>query len=500
MNYTTKDIVRFDVSDSVIFKMVADIKDGDEVEKYCPSADDIANACKKMVEIAVDYDVFDMWFKYATEALTDEFCKEAIELDDQNTLGDVLPKSEKELVFSMFAALDALLWISDMAEKEEFLIELQQVAELVDNYAANQGKPYVDWKLTNYQKDEILNYCESVDNDVPDELLDLARKIINEGCEQGSTHAMYIKGYSCFGGDKLFDCDWDMAKSLIEKLFEIEGDPNYANSLGYIYFYGKCNDGKPEYEKAFQYYSVGAAYGVYESIYKLADMFMEGLGTIKSALTAEHMIEQLYDKSYEEFVDGEDANFADIALRKAAIYMGRGMYADAYKTYMMADFAIKQRIENGETDSDRNVAEKISEAMNEAKSHLSDTFFKEKLVTDCPYMVSDFVGSDPCHIALREIKDGVYSLKIMKCDGASPSLLTIPELGFVEFADSFTMKVTSHGEINYMSDDCDTFDDSSEIIIDGVETVFGGSLVFFSGDEAVLTISDAEYEIVKEEL
>ena len=52
--------------------------------------------------------------------------------------------------------------------------------------------------------------------------------------------------------------------------------------IGYIYYYGRCWDGQPQYDEAFRYFSVGAAGGIYESRYKLADMFAKGYGVVQN--------------------------------------------------------------------------------------------------------------------------------------------------------------------------------------------------------------------------
>jgi TPR repeat protein len=74
------------------------------------------------------------------------------------------------------------------------------------------------------------------------------------------------------------------------RLFELTDNPQYANTLGYIYYYGRCNNGVPEYDQAFYYFSYAAANGLYEGMYKLADLFWHGYGCKKAPkLPAESM-------------------------------------------------------------------------------------------------------------------------------------------------------------------------------------------------------------------
>ncbi len=84
----------------------------------------------------------------------------------------------------------------------------------------------------------------------------------------------------------------------------------YANTLGYIYYYGRCNGGVPEYDKAFYYFGIAAANGLYEGMYKLADMFRHGYGCRESRHTARNLYGMVYEDSLKHFLQGRHANFA----------------------------------------------------------------------------------------------------------------------------------------------------------------------------------------------
>ena len=142
----------------------------------------------------------------------------------------------------------------------------------------------------------------------------------------------------------------------------------YANTLGYMYYYGRGNGGVPQYEEAFKWFSMGAAGGVYESRYKICDMLSQGLGIPKDELAAAHGIWDLYYENLKLIREGHfDTKFADIALRAGRIKeRGIGCEKDmeaAYYHYLQARYAIKMRMALVENYGDEKVAANIEEAL-----------------------------------------------------------------------------------------------------------------------------------------
>ena len=94
-----------------------------------------------------------------------------------------------------------------------------------------------------------------------------------------------------------------------------------ANTLGYIAYYGRCEDGIPDYETAYKYFSFAAFNGVYEAQYKIADMFQKGNGVTRSPETAQGMIQRLYNENLRYIQRGIFASkFADVALRMGGLF------------------------------------------------------------------------------------------------------------------------------------------------------------------------------------
>ena len=151
------------------------------------------------------------------------------------------------------------------------------------------------WKsheMTSAEKEAWLRSFEEDENlrMMDEETLARARRYTEELCREDNVFALRLKGYACYGGNRLYECDWAAARDCMLRLRELADDAEYANTLGYIYYYGRCNGGEPEYEKAFPQFSYAAANGVFEAIYKLGDMYSHGYGCRKSEETARNLI------------------------------------------------------------------------------------------------------------------------------------------------------------------------------------------------------------------
>ena len=133
------------------------------------------------------------------------------------------------------------------------------------------------------------------------------RGIIEEMCEKNDARAIETKAYCCYGGDPLYSCDWKTSRDCLLQLMEHpdtddEDRGRFANTLGYIYYYGRCNDGVPQYEEAAKYYSLGAACGYYESCYKMVDLYMNGHGVINIEMAALNLVSWVYGETRKRFL------------------------------------------------------------------------------------------------------------------------------------------------------------------------------------------------------
>lgn len=258
-------------------------------------------------------------------------------------------------------------------------VSLDDVITEVQTWEDNKDKPLSERVFTRTQKKDFLDFWNddrlaSADG----ETIAVYRKILDGFCEENDTEALKTKAYACYGnGNAAYGQDWHASLACLLKLMELDPDPQTANTLGYMYYYGRCTDGVPEYDKAFYYYSIGAAGWYYESRYKLSDMFLHGYGVAKNPKAAAALIWELYGDQIKKIRDGQfGCNFADVALRAGNIHKD-GIDCNpnpdaAFYYYLQARYAIKMRMLSEDNYGDQKVAAGIEQAIAEV---LPETHF-----------------------------------------------------------------------------------------------------------------------------
>lgn len=319
------------------------------------------------------------------------------------------------------------------------LTEAEVERQLMKCFRSDEDKEQFIFRLGN---DDIINSATPLE-------LRLYRRFTDELCEKDNPIALKCKGYSCYGGDRAYDCDWETSRQCIEKLLKMTGDPMYANTLGYIYYYGRCNNGVPQYEEAFKYFSIGAAGGFYESRYKIADMFLNGYGVTKSERTAMLIMNELYDENKKYMLDGAfECKFADIALRMGDLAQA-GLYGYpneeiAYFYYLQADLAIRSRAKYN-LYGDGAVAEKISKALSVTEGKVKKK--KDTAQITLFLMLHDYLKEyRKLQMSIKKLKNGDLKLSIriakFKHETDHPKMLvTNTETRFCGFLEKLTIRV-----------------------------------------------------------
>ena len=249
---------------------------------------------------------------------------------------------------------EAMAWIfvqlvTVYAGQEE--IPYDQLIQPAANIIYNETHPALSPRYTDGQKEHYISRI--FERDRWDELKEEERRTFRRYTEylirKGNLEALRIKGYCCYGGNTAYACDWDFSREAMETLLREKQDPFAANTLGYIYYYGRGSLPGRDYAKAYQYFTIGAFNGVYESMYKSADILIKGEGVPKNYRAAARLISRVYYENLERFGNGVfDCKFADAALRMGNMYRdGTGLEQDdmeAYECYLQADLAIRQRL------------------------------------------------------------------------------------------------------------------------------------------------------------
>ena len=239
----------------------------------------------------------------------------------------------------------------------------------------------VDVLLRDYTEDEksfilVTLFDENQLDTLTENEIILYRSLALELAEKDVREGLLAVGYGSYGGNDIFECDYALSEKCMLKLMEtVDRLPEkgfYANTLGYIYYYGRVN-GVPDYQKAYFYFSFGASCGVFESIYKLSDLYNSGLGGIKSPTCAKKLLCDIYDVLYGLFLSGKyDCEFADVALRLGKITMketceGFPLYGSAFNYFLEAKYALSLRNKFG----DNSVRERLENTICDLKEKMN---------------------------------------------------------------------------------------------------------------------------------
>lgn len=275
---------------------------------------------------------------------------------------------------------------------------------------------------------------------------------LDELCNRKKAVAIQKRGYCYYGGTKIYPTDWIKARDSFIKHYSMTGDPNSANTLGYIFYYGRTNNGIPEYKKAFKYFSIGNLGGAVESKYKLADMFYHGYYVKKNVGLAYDIYRQMYSSLLISFLDKKYwCEFADIALRIGR-YFYEGQYPvleEAYKYYLQADLAIRKRMAYNKYYGDTSVFRNIQTSLNEVR----DKYFREN-PKSLKYYLCDFewiekvlVSGRICKATYKMLKTGELQLTFtllrdLNTYGVDSLrfLITIPSADYCEVKEKLELK------------------------------------------------------------
>ena len=303
-----KKFIRFEEKWSVITEEADKHADVFFKEPYRMTTDDILTAMRNIKKHEYDSDtIYDEWYKhlyhyfYKYDEYYDGFGF-GLEFEDEVIILEETPDDVEMVSFLPDRGdkiAEIIAWLNDIFEysSDEFYKELDENISMLENYLEDEDKPIEERR---YDDSEKTHFISSMDNDdklkkATEKELEIYRKFVGELCEKDNITALRCLGYGCYGGNTAYECDWETSRNCMLKLYDLTGKPVYANTLGYIYYYGRCWNGEPHYEEAFKYFSIGAAGGYYESRYKLADMYIKGLYVKQNKDIAETILFELYN-------------------------------------------------------------------------------------------------------------------------------------------------------------------------------------------------------------
>lgn len=368
--------------------------------------------------------------------------------EEHPVMGFSPPKNDTAMAISIYSAFYNFM-LDDTSGPASDKIDVSQILSDIENYRQNKPMKQHLWTIGN--KLSALNNAE----DAKLKMLTVEEKgelrdIILELTELGYANALSTLGYAYYGGNDLFPCDWDKSRDCFLTLLEMENVADldkcqYANTLGYIFYYGRCNGGIPEYEKAYQYFSLGAAGGLYESMYKLSDMYAHGYGVTKNTRAAMTLVNMVYTENLLLIKKGRfDCQFADAALRMGNLCRDGILHEDEYYYYTLADFAIRKRLAYDHY-GDPHVFSSIQKEL--ARIRENRPLKKVSTITSsyAPGVFENLFNKHSCIVTLQPVKNGIKitAKRLPKPgrDNAKSVFECYPEYGYCSLINKASMTV-----------------------------------------------------------
>lgn len=389
-----------------------------------------------------------------------------------------------------------------MGDLEDISYEYDYDSKMIDTILGDMKSDLTIWinsKGKEYPEYIMRKITEQFDDDTIDKespaTQKLFKKCLDHLCDKKDPKAIQRRGYCYYCGTKIYPNDWFKARDAFLEYYQLTGDASAANTLGYIFYYGRCNNGVPEYEEAFKYFSIGHAHTYFESTYKLADMFAHGYGVVKNGKTANYLYWSVYEQNIKRFMrEDYESKFADAALRMGNCFRyGYGAEVDpetAYYYYLQADLAIRKRTEVAGHYGDTVVFNGIQRALEETRQVYTDKgrtikFQYPGWIRWCLF------DHRRCKLQIRELKEGALSLTVSTMkrrdeDKAPLMLVTVPKSDYCELVDKITIKTSKYSQYMVVNGGLD-------LIFDSIEFTRPGYTAFYLGDDLVGTIGTAYY-------
>lgn len=383
-----------------------------------------------------------------------------------------LALTEDELTEDVMLELQDTFLLEDEEDHVSDHAVFSDLIDTIDVFSANRGKQLWERQFSRLQEKKYMQlYGPSgwAERARTENEIRMLRKFTDDLAEQGDLEAMEYKAYSCYGGNDIYECDWETSRELLGKLYEATDDPAFAASLGNIYYYGRTGSG-PDYDRAFTLFVVSAANGSIEGRCRLGDMFLNGYGCRRSEGTARSLYENAYNDSVDDLVFDGRYDIAEPAFRMGELFRtGTGMEQpnpdEAYRYYLQAALASDLRAESGEIPPDSEVDEKVTWALEQTRELMPEGYFRDQIVSEYPWFMKNMMEHD-CDIEMtvQKREDGDLDLTVTRKgrhdDPMHPLLLTFPAISWCTLTDTIRV-VSAEPETSFCTEGDQTvrFDD-----------------------------------------
>ncbi len=170
-----------------------------------------------------------------------------------------------------------------MIDRTELYQEIQSVAAMLDREETPDCQTYLTRLLADAEDEEIDDSPYEIAGTLlgldrplplPPVLISFITDLYESEIADGNDEAMNDLGAQYYDGSRGFAQSYEKAMLLYQQA-AARGNRQAQENLGYCYYYGRV--GQPDYEKAFHCFALGAFDGHLISLYKIGDMYLNGL-------------------------------------------------------------------------------------------------------------------------------------------------------------------------------------------------------------------------------
>ena len=416
-----------------------------------------------------------------------------------------LPQDDDEITLWALMEFGRLSGVFDVPYKPERpltdLVRLEDIVKMTDWHEEDVGMSPVMRRYPDAVKEAFIAEYDNdlILQDSDDEIRALFRAFTDDLADKENLLALKIKGYACYGGNSIYQCDFEAAAECLEILWR-KGSVGYAaNTLGYMHYHGELSKGIPDYRTAFFYYSAASQFGVTESKLMLSRMLFDVTYVAKNPLMSYTMLEQLYYHEKERFEDEDpESRLAEVAYEMAeAERLDRNPYIRDFMGYKNRRYLIQARFAYSRNAVSPVLRRKIDRALSSGQYKYKE--YKKTYSCPVPEPLMEFVndsGYSNYLFRCRVLKSGKLKITVQRL--ASPerdpdkSLLTHVNFGCCELTDSISFTASKPEAFELPGRDADKF------VFDGVELKEGTLLFFFNG-RPVAKLKAEKYTIARPE-
>ena len=306
--------------------------------------------------------------------------------------------------------------------------------EIIRWYLEEKDKPVIERSFSYWDKLGYLKKYEKKEwfEAANDRELAICRAFCEDLAADGNETALALTAEACRVGNRLYDKNANVAYGCYMTLWETTHRAAYARELGKFARDGiGMPEGKPDIALAVKFFTIGTIYGDHESMNEMAELFIDGTGTLESPETAHELHRRVYEDERAAFITGaKDTKFIAAANQMSRDYQeGIGVEADNKEAY-------RYQIESYAATRAKGGQDAIFSARRDllaVQNKLPEGYLRDGLDRKHPEMFRLFASGDAyAEITVTFEKENRYRIELARKsrDGGKPAPLLITEPRF----------------------------------------------------------------------